>query len=501
MVRRPTGPPVIANPAGDTPTLPQEPFRLAAFGDSLMWGQGLSRGETFAALIATALAKHHQRKVQMEVNRARSGAQIKARPDLETRRDPVAGFIDRFPDFFPDKNARDAFANGDETAGTKLYGEIPSTFPTVQWQVDVVDNNLGGKIDVVLLSGGANDIRFDVVLNPQMFSGKFIQQFDAPIKQIAHDDVLALIQQVRKKCPRAVIMVFGYFSPISHGSHVSEIRKFFKHEADDNFGWQLNRFFNFVDVEAKIREARVRSLWAQGLAQHWMRTAVTDANLQPSVRGPGVLFIPSGMSSAQAAFADKAALHSDFTHPTKDPAQMDREKKCPRIKQLPDMQKAFVAGPTGQGIPNLAVLKRLLTALTKKGPQSVVDDLNAFLNGQTPIANLEDSIATEAGLIQRALIGSFLHPNSKGAAQYADIAMKRYREHLKRVEKIKKEERPGGRRTRVFSQAARLWTRCSNASIYAVPVHFLLMSGISMSTHCHSTSPPRGIRTRIWPRT
>jgi hypothetical protein len=34
----------------------------------------------------------------------------------------------------------------------------------------------------------------------------------------------------------------------------------------------------FVDVDKLVAEARVRSVWAQGLATYWQRAAVTAAN-------------------------------------------------------------------------------------------------------------------------------------------------------------------------------------------------------------------------------
>jgi lysophospholipase L1-like esterase len=448
MVLKPTGRRVVAN-SGNNKAAPPEPLRVAAFGDSLMWGQGLNRHETFATLIARALATHHKQKVEISVNRSRSGAQIKARNDPETRRDQREEFLDRFPFLFPDGQTRDAFASGaDERFANGLHGEIPATFPTIQWQVAAVDDALGRKIDVVLLSGGANDIRFDVVLNPQNASGKFIQEWDDTIRQIAHDDVLDLIRRVRTKCPNAVILVFGYYAPISHSSHVSKIRDFFKHEADDSFGWALNRFFKFVDVDAKIREARVRSIWAQGRAQHWIRSAVTAANLDAAVRGRGVLFIPSGMRSDQAAFADNSAVHSDFIHPTQDPAQAEREKQCPRISQLEDMRNAFfLVGQSGFA-PNVEILKRLLNGLEAVGPRSIVEDLRATLDGKEPAEDLREAIAGETRLIQRALIASFLHPNATGARQYADIAMNRYRTHLELVAKIQADKKlPGPLKT------------------------------------------------------
>lgn len=433
----------VAAPIGNDVVAPPDFFRIAAFGDSLMWGQGLNRNETFVALIAAALEKHHGKRVSVSVNRSRSGAQIMARADPDDRSDQREGFLDRFPALFPDATARAMFRSGeDEGRANDLYGEIPAAFPTIEWQVEAVDETLGARIDVVLLSGGANDIAFDAVINPQKAPGKFIQEWDEIIRRIAHDDVLTLIKKARAKCPNAVIMYFGYFAPISNGSHVSKIRAFFKHEADDDFGWALNRAFNFVDVEGKIREARARSLWAQGRAQHWMRSAVTDANADAAVRGPGVLFIPSGIRSVNAVFADSPMLHEDFTHPATDAAQAERTQKCPRLQQLADMRRVAVFFLLGSNITK-AELRPLRDALAAEGPVSVVEDLTTHIDTGDKRSAARDGLTKEIHFIQRALIASFLHPNAAGASRYADIAMQRYRTHTKLTSDIQKASKPG----------------------------------------------------------
>jgi len=42
MVLKPKGSRVTDDVADNSEAVPMEPFRVAAFGDSLMWGQGLS---------------------------------------------------------------------------------------------------------------------------------------------------------------------------------------------------------------------------------------------------------------------------------------------------------------------------------------------------------------------------------------------------------------------------------------------------------------------------
>ncbi|PBB41814.1 hypothetical protein CK222_21925 [Mesorhizobium sp. WSM3866] len=322
----------------------------------------------------------------------------------------------------------------------KLYGEVPATFPTIAWQVETVKSDLGKKIDVALLTGGANDIGFDAVINPRDFPGQFLQRFEGEIASIAYAETLQSIARVRSKCPKAIIMLFGYFAPISYSSHVSKIRSFFKHELNDDFGWWINKAFNFVDVEAAIREGKIRSVWAASRAQHWMRAAVTEANRNDALRGAGVLFVPSAIDRGSSAFANNPKVAADYKHPATDPAQADREKRCPRADLLKDMQKVWyaVARTTAGATSSFDNLLKDLKA--DGGPASLIAAMTRFKSnpGNTNTrAEIVGGLQSEIHRIQRALIASFLHPNASGAAGYASIATRRYQEHLSVVSKIK----------------------------------------------------------------
>jgi hypothetical protein len=426
-------------------------LRVAAFGDSLMWGQGLARTERFARIITDALAIEHQKPATLVIDRPRSGAEIEA--DAAQR----DAFRDTFPDVFAGSSpmVQKRFLDGsDERLASRLHGEIPATFPTVAGQVDIVDTTVGASIDVALLSGGANDIAFDRVINPQVAPGRFVETFDADIRRISHDMTLDLIRRTRTKCPNAVLLVFGYYAPLSHDSDRELIKAFFKHEADDDVGWFINGFFGFVDIGHKIDEAVTRSLWAQGRAQHWIRRAVTEANRTDAVRGPGVLFIPSAFGPENAVFAQSSFLHRDFTHPTKDLAQAERQLNCPRVGQLADMERLrtlLLVGPEPAGARALAgaisgprpLRKRLTEHAAKPGSTATRTALRGELD-------------TEIGRIRRALIASFLHPNAAGARSYADQALARYRGHRRTIRRIKREKVPGSAAAQGETVAARL---------------------------------------------
>jgi hypothetical protein len=131
--------------------------QVAAFGDSLMWGQGVRRGNRFSVLTAQGIGKWNgQTGVGVATDRFRSGAKLRVRSG-DARED----FVDTYPSLVPKATDAKAFLAGDESAAQKLYGEVPCTFPTVTWQVNSLPDGLGRTIDVALLCGGANDIDFE----------------------------------------------------------------------------------------------------------------------------------------------------------------------------------------------------------------------------------------------------------------------------------------------------------------------------------------------------
>ena len=73
---------------------------------------------------------------------------------------------------------------------------------------------------------------------------------DGQIRAVAQGDVLDLLGRVRRKCPNAVILSFGFFAPLSLKSSTSKVRDAFKYETDDDIGWFLDGVFGCQDVNA-----------------------------------------------------------------------------------------------------------------------------------------------------------------------------------------------------------------------------------------------------------
>jgi hypothetical protein len=143
--------------------------KVACFGDSLMWGQGLKNEQKFKTLIVHALRGELGKTAGIVYDRSRSGAKITGSPKDR------AEFVETYPELFPGGKGLDAFkANGkeggifgkDEFPASALFGEVPSTYPTVAAQVELMSDEQGKTIDYVLLDGGLNDIGPEVIVKP-----------------------------------------------------------------------------------------------------------------------------------------------------------------------------------------------------------------------------------------------------------------------------------------------------------------------------------------------
>jgi hypothetical protein len=414
---------------------------VAAFGDSLMWGQGLNRQDRFTAQIARALPQIlGTQQAVVSADTSRSGAQIRGRSDERTT------FVDRFPALFPNQAAIEAFLQGrSEQPAVRLYGEVPAPFPTIRGQIDLMTDALGATIDVALVDGGVNDINVEDIVNPQVSPHEYIERWDGQIRPVGHDDVLELLGRVRRKCPNALVLYFGFFAPMSYRSDTDDIRDLFKYETDDSIGWILNEIFGCEDVNAAILEAVTRAVWLQGRWQYWTRQAVVDANSDNTIRGPGVLFVPSGFNPDNSAFGNTPFLWQDYRAPTGDPAEAVRRQRCPRAAQVDDLQNlydAVVDNPLAPQPPSDEAIQRMHDAID--GPTSLKTAMRAWIADHTRanLVTMTQSVRDEILRIRHALIASCGHPNPQGASSYANHAIERIAEHRAVTQRIMQESRP-----------------------------------------------------------
>lgn len=420
---------------------PAGSLQVAAFGDSLMWGQGNRRQDRFSALFTGSLRASVGQPGVLVWDSSRSGAKIRALPGERE------SFVDAYPFLFPDAAARRAFLDGrDESRASGLYGEVPATFPTVLGQVNMMPAATGRQINIALVDGGINDIAIEDIINPQVATGKWIERYDGQIRHVVEDNVTDLLRAVRAKCPNAVILYFGFFVGVSYQSSTDKIRAFFKHEFNDDFKWWLNQYiYTDVDVNDLINEGQTRGEWFLGRWQYWTRQAVHALSNDDAQRGPGIVYVPSGIGAANAAFAPASRIWEDFELPTSDPATGERQRRIPRQGEAGRMAQMYLqavlrgATPLSRSEEDRRQMARDLDARIN-GPTSVKRNLQAYAaaqGGETTTRALIQGLAAEIHRIQHGMIASLAHPNTEGAASYARNATHRYAEHLQRMNRVR----------------------------------------------------------------
>ena len=182
-------------------------IRLACFGDSLMWGQGLRPEEKFARRLWDALqptenaAAMPRPAADQLMMRAHAGAEIGATPQRASGGTSWwsgllrAGFGPR---------AVPAWL------APHLAGEIAAAPPTVLQQIAAFDGD-PALVDLVLVNGGGNDIGVFWYMNPATSLAALQQR----IEQVCCHDLGRVLLHVAEQFPNACIVVPGYMQSLS----------------------------------------------------------------------------------------------------------------------------------------------------------------------------------------------------------------------------------------------------------------------------------------------
>jgi lysophospholipase L1-like esterase len=438
--------------------------KVAVFGDSTMWGQGLLPEHQFARLALQRIVGPNEAieilpGLGEEPGRGfpRSGAKINAKVDdgndvkillpggglTSSPPGDRANFARTFRSLFANDAQLRAFLAGasGEGVAASLFGENPATFPTVAAQV-VLAGGPHPDVDFVVVSGGANDVDFEKVLDPE---GPSQAEINRAIDSAFGRPLADLLTAVRRQFPQAVVIVTGYYPVISAASNralLKQLFEFFSKKPE----WQIS--FNDVvrsfpllrdvlaaiglskDVGALVESAIRRTATAAALAHH--RTRATIAELPPGVRLPGMFYAHPAFRPEHALFAGKQPLvHSGYRFPghgglsVADEMLDRRQRRIPRRQLLGDYQELLDRAlplllPTGG---DAGELRSRLTAFRDAHPD-LPSELLRF--SQAPdlsvvgAARLIVLLRSEIGRIETAVIASFLHPNPAGARRYAD---------------------------------------------------------------------------------
>ena len=228
-------------------------FNVIVIGDSIAWGTGLITEEKYSYLVTQWLAEQINRPVNVKVL-AHTGAAIME--DEAESTDPFP-----YPTYYPE------FASGT---------------PTLMEQADMISNP--DEIDLILVSGGANDVGVDKVLELDYGIGNIdygIGLFRGwgssvdDIRKKAQDirpSMFNLLSKLLSKCPNSRIVVTGYYTGISKDSKgITEVVSTIRPDSQKLPG------YTELDGKNKGKEVERSNVFAI-TANESLSTAVDEAN-------------------------------------------------------------------------------------------------------------------------------------------------------------------------------------------------------------------------------
>ncbi len=353
-------------------------MRIAAVGDSVMWGQGLmpplnpshfeGQQKYFFKIVEWLQNEGKVQEFDMADFQAHSGAIIGTSGQKSSE-----AILSR--DDAPNKEVYDLF-----------YGEVPDAFPTVLRQLDKLKG--GDTIDLLIINGGPNDVG---ILNSVEFSDVFKEGLRL-IDEVASVKLPVLLKEARKKCPNALIIYTGYYPALSERSSairaLDELNIFapvLRFIALDEFLGGLFLAFN----HERLKKQGV-SFHQRMLARFREQIAKFNLNRDPS--SPPILFCPSGFGLSNAMFAPNQMI---FTIEDDPGVTALRKPFCETIQEK--------------------VIKKIMN--------DMILENNIVLNSVNTVDAARTAKKTEL-LCKNAFTA---HPNKKGAEQY-------YKQLKKRIE-------------------------------------------------------------------
>lgn len=268
-------------------------FKIVILGDSISWGQGLYEHQKIHSLVAAELI---QRGIAVDtVVKAHSGAII---------------------------GDHDLIANGEP-----LDGEVPVGSPTIYEQIHAIlgMSRQDEAVNLVLLSGGVNDVDITHILNFLDYG------LDQHLQDVFYRKIKLLIEHVCHSFPNAIIVLLGYYPFVSDVSECSIVLNVLKALAfsrpllPNSIGaWVIEAF----GVSLKWRLAE-RSFYFRNAAHKYIQEAIAHlVSMMPEER---VFFADPQFKEENAIGAPETFLYGinpDLS--PQDPADIvaSREKVC-----------------------------------------------------------------------------------------------------------------------------------------------------------------------------
>jgi lysophospholipase L1-like esterase len=180
------GTPIMA----DSIELVHDFFYLAALGDSVQWGNGLHDKDKIYALVASTIESETDRRVISQIH-ALSGATIIPPED-------------------------------DGVCELNCSGEVPSVWTSITTQVSLVASP--ETVDLVLLTGCANDIGISVAFAPD--AG--VDGLQEKANTYCYEAMKDLLELVHATMPQATVVVMGYYQALSEDTRWPDVQEWVK---------------------------------------------------------------------------------------------------------------------------------------------------------------------------------------------------------------------------------------------------------------------------------
>lgn len=298
-------------------------MRIAAVGDSVMWGQGLmpplnpihfEDEEKYVFKIVEWLQKEGKvQKFDMADFLAHSGAKIGSNTDPS----------------IPPKLTRENANNKKEY--DLFYGEVPDRNPAILWQLKSLQD--GHTIDLLLMNGGPNDVEITEsvsVFDP--ITDNFNEALEK-IDRVAELRVSNLLSEARKTCPNAIIIYTGYYPALSPHSDIPlsvSITDIVTSVAP--FSGLLGGLLLLSDVLLRTQLPRIKK---QGVVFHQrilakFREQIALFNEKRNPASPPILFCPSLVSSSNAMWGNAEMIFS-IAHNSNPGVSAPRKKLCVQV--------------------------------------------------------------------------------------------------------------------------------------------------------------------------
>lgn len=177
-------------------------MRVAVIGDSVMWGQGIPRHQTYANQLVSWLSR------ELGVGASINDMHQPITGDYKAHSGAIIGTN-------KEHHRRPAFDT--HLPQPTFFGELPAAYPTITKQLTELERP--EDIDLLLVNGIANDVGFKSAATDYE---KTVQKLDSLIDE----RLVPFLRKTRSRCPNAQIIYTGYFPSVSPHSRFESVEQF-----------------------------------------------------------------------------------------------------------------------------------------------------------------------------------------------------------------------------------------------------------------------------------